>query len=336
MHNIPGSGSYNNYRSKQHEYTIIEEVGKGTFGAVYRVKKNRTGEEYAMKSVNLDPQYKQRELEILTEMNHPCVIRHIDHFYGEIELPDGQRSNAPNNNNHAITKPPPITLNIVMNLVPTTLSSITPIWIKTLNSRKRHRTISIVLFQLLRGLGYVHSRGYVHRDLKPQNVLVDDSSNLVQLCDFGSAKKINSGEKSVSYICSRYYRAPELIFGNQYYDKSIDVWSVGCLIGELYAGRPIFVGENSGELLNEIMHVIGPPTSQEIKDMGIKDNENLSERLRTKYALRNKENSSKGLKQHLYKLYVSHAKKEGLKRCKYTKESRRFFVKKMITDSSND
>ena len=73
--------------------------------------------------------------------------------------------------------------------------------------------------------------GICHRDIKPQNLLVDPSSHLMKLCDFGSAKRLVRGDANVSYICSRYYRAPELIFGATTYSEVIDVWSVGNLGG---------------------------------------------------------------------------------------------------------
>lgn len=97
---------------------------------------------------------------------------------------------------------------------------------------------------MLRGIGYIHASGICHRDIKPQNVLIDPQNHLLKLCDFGSAKKLIKGEPNVSYICSRYYRAPELIFGNPDYSNQIDVWSVGCVIAELMLGHPIFPGDN--------------------------------------------------------------------------------------------
>jgi serine/threonine protein kinase len=77
------------------------------------------------------------------------------------------------------------------------------------------------MYQLFRSLGYVHSLGICHRDIKPQNLLVDSSRGVLKLCDFGSAKRLVAGEPNVSYICSRYYRAPELIFGATNYSCAI-------------------------------------------------------------------------------------------------------------------
>lgn len=85
-------------------------------------------------------------------------------------------------------------------------------------------------------MAYLHALGICHRDIKPQNLLVDSNNHVLKVCDFGSAKRLIKGEVNVSYICSRYYRAPELIFGATEYNNSIDVWSVGCVMAELLLG----------------------------------------------------------------------------------------------------
>ena len=80
------------------------------------------------------------------------------------------------------------------------------------------------------------------------------------MCDFGSAKKLVKGEPNIAYICSRCYRAPELIFGATDYDPQIDVWSVGCVIAELFNGEPLFLGDSAVDQLVEIVKVLGTPT----------------------------------------------------------------------------
>ena len=93
--------------------------------------------------------------------------------------------------------------------------------------------VKLYSYQLLRSIAYIHAKGICHRDIKPQNILVDTGSHILKLCDFGSAKQLVRGEPNVSYICSRYYRAPELILMEKDYGKEVDIWSTGIIFGEL-------------------------------------------------------------------------------------------------------
>ncbi|PIO75008.1 kinase domain protein [Teladorsagia circumcincta] len=120
---------------------------------------------------------------------------------------------------------------------------------------------------LFRALAYIHGIGICHRDIKPQNLLIDPESGILKLCDFGSAKYLVKGEPNVSYICSRYYRAPELIFGATNYTNSIDVWSAGTVMAELLLGQPIFPGDSGVDQLVEIIKVLGTPTKEQIQSM---------------------------------------------------------------------
>uniref|UniRef100_A0A5F4WD04 Protein kinase domain-containing protein n=1 Tax=Callithrix jacchus TaxID=9483 RepID=A0A5F4WD04_CALJA len=113
----------------------------------------------------------------------------------------------------------------------------------------------------------LYVKGVCHRDIKPQNLLVDPDTAVLKLCDFGSAKQLVRGEPNLSYICSRYYRAPELIFGATDYTSSIDVWSAGCVLAELLLGQPIFPGDSGVDQLVEIIKVLGTPTREQIREM---------------------------------------------------------------------
>jgi serine/threonine protein kinase len=97
--------------------------------------------------------------------------------------------------------------------------------------------------------------------------LVDPVRQTLKLCDFGSAKALVKGEPNVAYICSRYYRAPELIFGSTDYTTAIDVWSAGCVLSELLIGSPIFPGSSGVDQLVEIIKVLGTPTKEQLKSM---------------------------------------------------------------------
>jgi len=127
--------------------------------------------------------------------------------------------------------------------------------------------IKLYSYQMFRALAYMHNKNIVHRDFKPQNLLVDPKTHILKICDFGSSKKLSKGENNVAYICSRYYRAPELIFGQTNYTTAIDVWSAGCVIAELLLGEPIFPGDSSMNQLLEIIKVLGTPTQEQVLEM---------------------------------------------------------------------
>ena len=163
-------------------------------------------------------------------------------------------------------KPDELYLNLVMEFVPETVYSV----IKHYNSMRQPVPILLVkiyAYQLMRSISYIHAVGVCHRDIKPQNLLVDTTRHILKLCDFGSAKRLVAGESNVSYICSRYYRAPELIFGATEYTTAIDIWSSGCVIAELLLGQPVFPGESGVDQLVEIIKVLGTPTREQIRDM---------------------------------------------------------------------
>ena len=163
-------------------------------------------------------------------------------------------------------------LNLVMDFVPQTVYSMSRQYAK---AKKAFPTLFMKLYtyQLCRSLAYIHSLGVCHRDIKPQNLLVHPETHMLKLCDFGSAKILVKGEPNVSYICSRYYRAPELIFGATDYTCCIDVWSAGCVLAELLLGVPLFPGESGVDQLVEIIKVLGTPSLDEIQQM----NQNYSE-----------------------------------------------------------
>ena len=159
-----------------------------------------------------------------------------------------------------------IYLNLVLEYIPETVYKVARQYSKSKQTIPV-TFIKLYMYQLFRSLAYIHSQGICHRDIKPQNLLLDPESGILKLCDFGSAKHLVRGEPNVSYICSRYYRAPELIFGATDYTTNIDVWSAGCVFAELMLGQPIFPGDSGVDQLVEIIKVLGTPTREQIKEM---------------------------------------------------------------------
>lgn len=244
---------------KMEKYQIDNSIGAGSFGVVYKAKVKTTNETVAIKKVFQDRRYKNRELTILKLLSHQNVIKMREYFFTSTDNNENLDINEDN-----LTED--VYLNVVMDYFPDTLSRV----IRGYHKIKKEippNLVRIYSYQLLRSIAYIHSRGICHRDIKPQNILVDISNNIIKLCDFGSAKKLNPQESNISYICSRYYRAPELIFNSCYYTNAVDVWSIGCVIVELITGIPVFPGECSVDQLVEIIKMLGTPSKKEIYEM---------------------------------------------------------------------
>jgi len=157
-------------------------------------------------------------------------------------------------------------LNMVMEFVPETVYCV----MRRFTRQGQHVPqvlVRLYVYQACRALAHLHGGGVVHRDIKPQNLLVDGRTHSLKLCDFGSAKRLVKGEPNVAYICSRYYRAPELIFGATHYTTIIDIWSTACVTSELILGQPIFPGESGVDQLVEIIKVLGTPSKEQIRQM---------------------------------------------------------------------
>jgi serine/threonine protein kinase len=121
------------------------------------------------------------------------------------------------------------------------------------------------VYQILKGLKYVHSAGVLHRDLKPSNLLVNASCDL-KIGDFGLARtSTESNNFMTEYVVTRWYRAPELLLSCDSYDAAIDVWSVGCILGELLARKPILPGKDYIDQLKLIIRTLGTPSDEELE-----------------------------------------------------------------------
>ncbi|EER33252.1 sporulation-specific mitogen-activated protein kinase SMK1 [Candida tropicalis MYA-3404] len=130
--------------------------------------------------------------------------------------------------------------------------------------------IQSFMYQILCGLKYIHSADVIHRDLKPGNILVTTQGTL-KICDFGLARGINPNyfknrsPTITNYVATRWYRAPELIMSTKSYTKAVDIWAVGCILGELFGRRPLFPGKNSHEQIHELFKILGNPPMETIK-----------------------------------------------------------------------
>jgi len=135
--------------------------------------------------------------------------------------------------------------------------------IKSHNLTDAH--IKYVMYQILRGLKYVHSANILHRDLKPANILLNFDCH-VKLCDFGLARGYDPDAKQemTSYIVTRWYRAPELLLSNTHYTGAIDIWAAGCIFAELLMGKPLFPGESSVNQLQLICDTVPVPDWEEL------------------------------------------------------------------------
>ncbi|KAJ8638912.1 hypothetical protein MRB53_015606 [Persea americana] len=241
-------GGKNGEDKRTISYMAERVVGSGSFGVVFQAKCLETGETVAIKKVLQDRRYKNRELQLMRSMDHPNVLSLKHCFY-------------------STTSKDELFLNLVMEYVPETLYQALKHY-SNVNQRMPLIYIKLYTYQIFRGLAYIHmAHGVSHRDVKPQNLLVDPVTHQVKLCDFGSAKVLVKGEPNIAYICSRYYRAPELIFGATEYTTSIDIWSAGCVLAELLLGQPLFPGESAVDQLVEIIKVLGTPTREEIRCM---------------------------------------------------------------------
>jgi len=218
-------------------YVNVRMVGSGAFGVVRYAELHPSGEKVAVKKVYDDPRYRNRELPISKLMDHPNVVKLRYYYY----------SNTANGR----------FLHLIMDYIPDNLMGVMRRW-RTPSGGPSARTVQKYSLQLFKALEYLHDvLNVCHRDIKPENILVDVASSVVKVCDFGSAKRLTQ-EANIAYICSRYYRAPELVMGVTDYTVAIDVWSVGCCVASMmFRVEPLFQGAGRYDQLVRIAKVLG-------------------------------------------------------------------------------
>lgn len=231
-------------------YEILDTLGSGAYGVVVSARDTRTGEMVAIKKIEKAFEHTTfakrtlRELIILRLLEHENIMR-----IRTIQLPSSREDFDE--------------IYVVNELLQTDLSSI----IKSPQHLSDDHC-QFFLYQLLRGMKYMHSAGIIHRDLKPRNLLVNSNCDL-KICDFGLARpyikelKINSTQMT-DYVATRWYRAPELLLTFKKYTAALDMWSVGCIFGELLYRKPILPGNDANHQLELIFNLIGTPTEEDV------------------------------------------------------------------------
>ncbi|XP_071717930.1 cyclin-dependent kinase F-4-like [Rutidosis leptorrhynchoides] len=226
-------------------YQRLEALGEGAFGVVCKALDRKTNEIVAVKRMKDDHgSFKECmnliEVKSLLEMNnHPNIIKLKEiHKKGDI-------------------------LYLIFEYMECSLYD----RLKNQTEYFSETQIKSMCFQLFQGLAYAHAKGYIHRDLKPGNILV--SKDVIKICDFGQAREIDDKIPFTDYVTTRWYRAPEVILGQDIYDFSVDMWAMGTIMVELYNRKPLFDCESGQAVLCKICKVIGTPTESTWK-YGIK------------------------------------------------------------------
>lgn len=227
------------------KYTPIKPIGKGAYGVVCSAHNSETRERIAIKKIsnafdnNIDAKRTLREIKLLLHLKHENVIQIKD------ILKPSSRHNFKD-------------VYVVYELMDTDLHQI----IRSQQPLSDDHC-QYFIYQLLRGLKYIHSANILHRDLKPSNLLLNANCDL-KICDFGLARTSKEKEFMTEYVVTRWYRAPELLLSCHEYTTAIDIWSVGCIFAELLGRKPLFPGKDYVHQLNLITKVIGSPLEEEL------------------------------------------------------------------------
>jgi serine/threonine protein kinase len=224
-------------------YTNLAPIGHGGYGFVVSADDASTGNRVAIKKVSKlfrdlgDAKRVLRELKLLRHFfRHENIVTILDIFCWP---PDTLEFND---------------IYIVTNLMESDMDRI--ISSQQVLTDQHYRYF---LYQVLRGLKYIHSANVLHRDLKPSNLLVNANCDLT-ICDFGLARGVeaeNDNEELTEYVVTRWYRAPELLCNWPHYDKTVDVWSVGCIFAEMLGGVPFLQGKSPMHQLKTIIATVG-------------------------------------------------------------------------------
>ncbi|KJR80756.1 uncharacterized protein SPSK_05063 [Sporothrix schenckii 1099-18] len=217
----------------------LEKLGEGTYATVFKGRNRHTGEFVALKEIHLDseegtPSTAIREISLMKELKHENIVALHDVIHTEsklmlvFEYMDGDLKKYMDTNGER--------------------GALKPMLIKSF------------MYQLLKGIDFCHQNRVLHRDLKPQNLLINGKGQL-KLGDFGLARAFGIPVNTFSNeVVTLWYRAPDVLLGSRTYNTSIDIWSVGCIMAEMYTGRPLFPGTTNEDQMLRIFRIMGTPT----------------------------------------------------------------------------
>ena len=221
------------------KYEVLGVVGEGAYGIVYKCKNKETNKYVAIKKFKetedeLVQKTMKRELKMLQQLRHPNIVEFQESFTHKGNL-------------FLVFEYCEKNLLEVLEESPDGLSP---------------KLIKSFIYQMCKAIAYMHKNNMIHRDIKPENLLIDENLNL-KLCDFGFARKVklnknnNNINEMTDYVATRWYRSPELLLSGGIYGPDVDYWAVGCIMGELADGNPMFPGENETDQINCIIKVLG-------------------------------------------------------------------------------
>uniref|UniRef100_A0A5B7AEY7 Protein kinase domain-containing protein n=1 Tax=Davidia involucrata TaxID=16924 RepID=A0A5B7AEY7_DAVIN len=228
---------------KADSFEKLDKIGQGTYSSVYRARDLETNKIVALKKVrfvNMDPEsvrFMAREILIIRRLDHPNVMRL-----------EGLVTSRVSGN-----------LYLVFEYMEHDLAGLAA----SPTTKFTEPQIKCYMQQLLCGLEHCHSRGVLHRDIKGSNLLIDNKGNL-KIGDFGLATFFRSNQKQplTSRVVTLWYRPPELLLGATDYGVAVDLWSAGCILAELFAGKPIMPGRTEVEQLHKIFKLFGSPSEE--------------------------------------------------------------------------
>ncbi|XP_063040902.1 cyclin-dependent kinase 12 isoform X2 [Engraulis encrasicolus] len=230
------------------KFDIIGIIGEGTYGQVYKAKDKDTGELVALKKVRLDnekegfPITAIREIKILRQLNHRSVVNMKEIVTDKQDALDFKKDKG--------------AFYLVFEYMDHDLMGLLESGLVTFS----HEHIRSFMRQLMEGLDYCHKKNFLHRDIKCSNILLNNSGQ-IKLADFGLARLYNSEESRpyTNKVITLWYRPPELLLGEERYSPAIDVWSCGCILGELFIKKPIFQANQELLQLELISRLCGSP-----------------------------------------------------------------------------